>query len=103
MRADWEYIIEIGGAAPDGNLEARYLNPNPIRVSRAEWKRDGGQLTLRVEMTDRGYPGSFYTLAYDPDSDSLYGVYHQLALNQNFEVAFSRLEEQRESKAKEAP
>jgi hypothetical protein len=40
---------------------------------------------------DRNYPGSYYTLTYDPGSDSLAGVYHHLGLAQNFDVAFTRL------------
>jgi hypothetical protein len=93
MRSDWDYMIWIKSAAPDGTLEAAYLNPNPIHVSRAEARREEGKLTLLVQMSDRNYPGSYYTLAYDPGSDTLYGVYHQLVQNQQFEVAFRRIEE----------
>jgi hypothetical protein len=91
MRGDSNYVIEIAGVRPDGKLEARYLNPNPIHVSRAESRREEGDLKVLVELQDRGYPGSYYTLTYDPRSDSLAGVYHHLGLNQNFDVAFTRL------------
>jgi hypothetical protein len=90
MRTDANYLIWIEEVAPDGTLRARYLNPNPIRVSRAEVKRDDGRLRLLVEMQDKGYPGSYYTLTYDAGSDALYGVYHHLGLNQNFDVSFYR-------------
>jgi hypothetical protein len=91
LRGDSNYVIEISGVGSDGKLEARYLNPNPIHVSRAESRREEGVLIVLVELQDRGYPGSYYTLTYDPGSDSLAGVYHHLGLNQNFDVAFTRI------------
>ncbi len=100
MRADSDYVIEVSEAASDGQLTARYRNPREIHVSRAEWRRAEGRLTLLVELRDRGYPGSYYTLSYDPGSDSLTGVYHHLGLNQEFDVAFSRLEASEESPAR---
>lgn len=90
-RSDSNYVIEIAGAADDGSVEARYFNPQPIHVSRAAWKGDGARLGLFLELTDRNYPGNFYTLVYDPGSDALLGTYRHLGLNQTFEVAFSRL------------
>jgi hypothetical protein len=89
-RADSPYVISIEGVSPDGKLLARYLNPQPIHVSRAEWKVEGGRLTLLVELRDRLYPGSFYELTYDAGSDGLSGVYHHLGTNQDFDVAFYR-------------
>jgi hypothetical protein len=91
LRSDSDYTIEVAGVGADGKLEARYLNPNPIHVERAEWRVDEGLLKMLLVLQDRGYPGSFYALRYDPGSDSLSGVYHHLGLNQQFEVAFSRL------------
>ncbi len=93
QRSDADYVIAIKSASPDGKLEAAYLNPRPIRVSRAEWKNDAGKLAILVEMTDVNYPGSYYTLAYDPGSDTLNGVYHQKVENVDLEVIFSRLKE----------
>jgi hypothetical protein len=94
-RSDYDYVIEIRGVASDGRLDARYLNPSPINVSRAEAKRENGRLTLLVEMRDQNHPGSYYTLAYDPGRDTLAGVYHHLGLQQEFEVAFSRSSDER--------
>ncbi|MGH9368764.1 MAG: hypothetical protein ACRD3M_13950 [Thermoanaerobaculia bacterium] len=91
MRSDWDYMIWIKSAAPDGTLEASYLNPNPIQVSRAESRHVEGRLKVLVQMSDRNYPGSYYTLTYDPGSDTLWGIYHQLVQNQQFEVVFHRL------------
>ncbi len=91
LRSDADYTIEIAGVGADGKLDARYLNPGPIHVARAESGRVGGAFRVFLELQDRGYPGSYYTLTYDPGSDSLNGVYHHLGVNQQFEVAFSRV------------
>jgi hypothetical protein len=96
LRSDMTYMIEIGSVSADGKLEARYLNPQPIHVSKAEARQANGALEVLVELTDRGYPGSYYTLTYAPGEDLLRGVYHHMGLQQNFDVAFFRLEEDRE-------
>jgi hypothetical protein len=95
MRTDSPYLLSIESATPEGKLLVRYLNPRPINVSRAEWKRDGGRLALLVELNDRGYPGSYYELKFDPVSDTLYGVYHHLGLRQDFDVSFARQTQKR--------
>ena len=92
LRADSDYTIEIRSVAPDGAADAGYRNPNPIRVSRAVARHEGGSTMFFLELNDRGYPGSFYMLSYDAGSDSLSGTYHHLGLNQVFEVVFSRLD-----------
>jgi hypothetical protein len=91
MRADSQYMLSIDGVLADGKLLARYLNPRPINVSRAEWKADGARLDLLVELRDRLYPGSYYELTYDAGSDGLSGVYHHLGTNEDFDVAFYRV------------
>ena len=90
-RTDSNYMIAIDEATPDGKLAARYLNPQPIHVSRAQWLKSGARLQLMVEMQDRGYPGSNYELDYDAVHDTLFGTYHHLGLNQDFQVSFYRL------------
>lgn len=92
LRSDSDYTIEIRGVAPDGTADATYENPNPIHVARALARSQGGNTLFFLELQDRGYPGSFYALAYDPGSDSLSGEYHHLGVNQVFQVAFSRLD-----------
>jgi len=94
MRTDSEYVIVIESAAPDGKLVARYMNPQPIHVSKAQWMGSGSRLTLMVEMQDRGYPGSFYELDYDVTHDTLFGTYHHLGLHQDFQVSFYRLKKE---------
>jgi hypothetical protein len=90
-RSDANYVIEITKVGPGGSLEATYANPQPIHVSRAEWAVHDGRVMMAIELTDRNYPGNYYTLALDPGSDSLSGVYNHLGLKQSFDVAFSRI------------
>lgn len=90
-RSDASYVIAVTKVGPDGLLEVTYSNPQPIHVSRAEWKIQGGRLMMAIELTDQNYPGNYYTLAHDAGSDSLSGVYNHLGLNQSFDVAFSRI------------
>ena len=92
LRNDMSYMIEISNVSADGKLEARYQNPQPIQVSRAEAKEANGALDVLVELTDKGYPGSYYTLTYAPVEDLLRGVYHHLGLQQNFDVVFFRFQ-----------
>jgi hypothetical protein len=94
LRNDMSYVIEIASVSADGKLEARYLNPQPVHVSKAEVRQENDALEVLVELTDRGYPGSYYTLTYSPGEDLLRGVYHHLGLQQNFDVSFFRLEEE---------
>jgi uncharacterized protein (DUF2147 family) len=92
MRPDGGYIIEIRQIGPDGIMDAAYLNPRPINVSRAEVSRKDGVSQVVIELRDKGYPGSTYSLAYDPGQDALAGIYFQAALQQAFEVVFVRAE-----------
>jgi len=75
-----------------GTIEAVYLNPRPIAVARAEATRDGSTLNVFVELRAPGYPGSTYTLTYDPQRDQLQGIYFQAALQQRFDVVFVRMQ-----------
>jgi hypothetical protein len=89
-RPDGGYVISIRRIASDGRVEAAYLNPRPINVSRAEVSVVGDTATLFIELRDAGYPGSTYELRYDPRSDRLAGVYFQAAMGQRFDVVFVR-------------
>jgi len=91
QRPDGGYIVEIKSLDEGGKLDVAYFNPNPIHVSRAVAWRDKGTSKLVVELHDINYPGSTYTLEYNPQSDQLFGQYFQAALRETFEVVFSRL------------
>ena len=91
VRLDGGYVLDIRGVAADGRIDAVYLNPRPITVAKAEATRDGSSLKVFIELHAPGYPGSTYTLAYDPGTDQLEGVYYQAALQQRFDVRFVRM------------
>jgi hypothetical protein len=90
VRADGGYVLEIRSAQPDGKLDAAYLNPRSIKVSRAEWRREEGRLLVFVELRDVNYPGSTYNLRFVPDKDHLIGAYYQAVQKQTFNVEFAK-------------
>jgi hypothetical protein len=92
LRPDGGYILEIRSAAPDGQMEAGYFNPKPIHVAKAEASTEAGSVKVFIELRDVNYPGSTYTLAYDPATDQLKGDYFQAALKQTFDVFFTRVQ-----------
>ena len=91
QRSDANYVLEIRAVAADGRLDAAYLNPKSIHVARAQAVAEDGQTRVLVELRDRLYPGSYYTLGYDPHSDRLAGVFHHLGVHQDFDVLFTRI------------
>ena len=66
LRPDGGYILDIRDVDASGKIEAVYLNPRPIHVARAEATGDGATLQVFVELRAPGYPGSTYTLRYEP-------------------------------------
>ena len=92
QRTDGGYVIDIRQVAPDGSMTAGYFNPRPINVSRANASLFKGYVKVEVELRDTGYPGSTYTLLYDPNRDALVGLYYQAVQQQNFDVVFVRLQ-----------
>jgi hypothetical protein len=91
LRLDGGYILEIRAVDPSGKIDAVYLNPKPINVAKAEATRDGSILKVFVELRAPNYPGSTYTLAYDPQQDQLKGIYFQAVQQQRFDVSFVRM------------
>jgi len=89
-RPDGNYVLEIRAVDADGQVEAGYYNPQPIRVSKAEVKKDGAAIKVFVELNDINYPGCKYNLTYIPNGDQLAGTYFQAALQQTYEVVFER-------------
>ncbi len=90
LRPDGGYIIEIRSINADGRMDAAYFNPRPIHVARAEASWKSGSQEVFIELQDTGYPGSTYTLDYNPAQDAFTGVYFQAKLKQAFEVVFVR-------------
>ena len=91
LRPDGGYIVEIRAVDPRGKIDALYFNPRPINIAKAEATRDGSKLNVFVELRAPNYPGSTYTLMYDPKQDQLRGTYFQAALGQSFDVYFVRM------------
>lgn len=90
VRPDGGYLLELRNIKKDGSVSVTYFNPRPIRVFRAEAGRKDGRITLFVELRDVNYPGSTYTLHYDPASDRLRGTYFQAVQRQTFDIEFVR-------------
>ena len=91
LRPDGGYVLEIREIDGSGKMAAAYFNPRPIKVSQAEASQEGTTTKVFIELRDTNYPGSTYTLTYDPPSDQLKGVYFQATLQQSFDVVFVRL------------
>jgi len=89
-RPDGGYVLSVSQVAPDGKATVGYYNPRPIRVSRAEARKEGDLVGLFVELNDVNYPGSTYNLGYDPASDQLKGIYFQAVERAQYEVVFVR-------------
>ena len=90
VRPDGGYVIEIRKIYPDGKVDAAYFNPSPIHVSRSTVSEKDGIIELFIELQGKGYPGSTYTLKYNPEYDAMVGIYFQAVIQQPFEVIFQR-------------
>jgi hypothetical protein len=90
VRPDGGYAITIRSVDGSGKMDAAYANPNPLPFARAEATRDGRTIRAFFELRAGGYNGSTYTLAYDPSSDVLKGVYYQAVAQQKYDVYFMR-------------
>jgi len=90
VRPDGGYVLELSLVEDDGTLSAAYFNPRQIRVSQAIWGINEESLALLVVLNDINYPGSKYSLRYDPAADRLHGIYFQAFERQTYEVEFVR-------------
>ena len=91
LRLDGGYVLEIRSVDASGKIDAAYLNPRPINIAKAEATRDGSTVKVFVELRAPNYPGSTYTLIYEPQQDQLKGTYFQAVQQQSFDVAFVRM------------
>jgi len=71
-------------------MDVAYLNPKPIHVAEAQVSRGGQGTTIFVKFQDVNYPGSTYSLVYEPKTDVLEGFYYHAGLKQTFDVVFVR-------------
>lgn len=91
QRTDGGYVIDLRRIHADGRIEAGYFNPRPINVGRARASVSGEKIMIELELRDRGYPGSTYTLIYVADKDVLRGNYYHAPTRQNLGVFFVRM------------
>jgi len=91
LRPDGGYVFEIRAVNSSGQIDGVYLNPKPINIAKAEATREGSTLKVFVELRAPNYPGSTYTLTYDPQHDQLRGIYFQAVEQQSFNVFFVRM------------
>jgi len=82
--------LELSDVMSEGKLKAAYFNPRPINVTKAEWRGVDDRIQVFVELWDVNYPGSTYTLIYDPEQDRLNGYYYQAVQKVTFDVVFIR-------------
>jgi len=90
LRPDGGYVLELSNVKSEGKLKAAYFNPRAINVAKAEWRSIDGRIQVFVELRDVNYPGSTYTLIYDPEQDRLNGYYYQAVQKVTFDVVFIR-------------
>ena len=91
LRPDGGYVLELKRLLDQNALEAAYFNPNPIHVGKARLSKERGFVKVFVELQDVNYPGSTYTLIYDAEHDQLRGVYYQATQQQEYDIAFERM------------
>jgi hypothetical protein len=92
QRPDGGYVVEVKSVDNSGTMDVSYYNPKSIHVSKAQASRDGTATKVFIELRDVNYPGSTYNLTYESKSDQLLGIYYQAALQQSFEVFFTRIQ-----------
>lgn len=91
QRSDGNYVLEIQREKEPSALTVGYYNPQPIHIAQASVLSGKAGLRLALRLEDKGYPGSTYTLDYLGASDLLKGIYYHAGLQQNFPVAFRRI------------
>lgn len=89
-RSDGPYTIEINEILPQGEMFASYYNPSRIKVGKASWREQDGNILVYVELRDENYPGSIYRLTYNKKNNTLNGTYFQAVTKETFEVGFTR-------------
>jgi len=90
VRPDGGYRLELRNVEADGSLSAAYYNPRPVRVLRAFASKKENTISVFVELRDVNYPGSTYSLQYDPATDRLQGTYFQAVEKRTFDIVFLR-------------
>ncbi|MEA3468167.1 MAG: hypothetical protein U9R57_08095 [Thermodesulfobacteriota bacterium] len=90
QRTDGNYHIKVKSVGEANQVSAKYFNPEPIHISKAEVSTQQDLLRLDIKFQDSGYEGSSYTLYYYPEKDALAGFYYQAVLDRTYKVIFFR-------------
>lgn len=90
QRTDGSYLIKVSDVQADGQAKVEYFNPRPIHVAQAAISTQKELIKLFLQLRDKGYAGSTYTLYYYAEKDALAGFYYQAAMDRTFEVIFVR-------------
>lgn len=90
QRTDGGYLIKVSNVQTDGRTTVDYFNPNPIHVEHAAISTQKGLVKLFVQLQDKGYEGSSYSLYYYGEKDALAGFYYQAPTDKSYEVIFMR-------------
>jgi predicted small lipoprotein YifL len=89
-RPDVGYMLQIRSVAADGTLDVIYSAPRLVQVGKAVATQSGGKVQVVMELADPALAGCKYTLTLDPQGGRLNGLYHQAALNENYDIFFVR-------------
>ncbi len=90
QRTDGSYSIRVSNVQKDGRVKVEYFNPNPIHVEQATISTRKGLAKLFIQLQDKGYEGSTYTLYYYAEKDALAGFYYQATSGKTYKVIFMR-------------
>ena len=90
QRTDGGYLIKISDVQAGDQVKVEYFNPRPIHVAQSTISTQKELINLFIQLQDKGYEGSAYTLFYYAEKDALVGFYYQAAMDRTFEVIFLR-------------
>ena len=67
-----------------------FISPNNCQFDSKLMNRSSTEPAATIELQGKGYPGSTYTLKYNPAYDAMVGIYFQAVIRQPFDVVFQR-------------
>jgi len=69
-------------------MEVQFINPQPVKVVKAQAARDGKEIRISIKLRDPGLPYLIYDLTYQTGLDQLQGVYWQKGNSKSTKVVF---------------
>jgi len=83
-----EFVLQINKIDPLGRMEVQFINPQPVKVVKAQAARDGKEIRISIKLRDPGLPYLIYDLTYQTGLDQLQGVYWQKGNSKSTKVVF---------------